>query len=47
MGRKKIHTTKEQQDEQARLRSKRYYEKNKKQICEKRMRRYLRSKEQD
>ena len=40
MGRKKLNKTKEQIREQNRIRSKRYYDNHKAEICEKRMKRY-------
>ena len=40
MGRKQINRTKEEIRKQNRIRAKRFYEKNKKRICERRMQRY-------
>jgi hypothetical protein len=47
MGRKKLNRTKDELKEQSNQRSKRYYERNRESICEKRMHRYLRAKEQN
>lgn len=46
MGRKKLNRTKDELKQQSNQRSKRYYERNREAICEKRMHRYLRAKEQ-
>ena len=40
MGRKRKYFTKEEINERNKLKSKRYYQRNRKQICEKRMRKY-------